>query len=118
VNFRGSTGYGKAFLNAGNGQWGKGAMQHDLSDAVAWAVRSGIADPARVCIHGASYGACVCVCVCVCVGVCVCVCVGVGVGVGVWVRHHASEHRNAPLSAVAFLQPQAGWGQQYSWLLR
>ncbi len=61
MNFRGSTGYGKAFLNAGNEQWGKGAMQHDLSDAVAWAVRSGIADPARVCIHGASYGACVCV---------------------------------------------------------
>ncbi|MCG6941420.1 MAG: S9 family peptidase, partial [Thiohalocapsa sp.] len=56
VNFRGSTGYGKAFLNAGNGQWGVGDMQHDLSDAVAWAIGQGIADPKRVCILGGSYG--------------------------------------------------------------
>ncbi len=56
VNFRGSTGFGKAFLNAGNGEWGVGAMQHDLTDAVRWAVAEGIADPQRVCIYGGSYG--------------------------------------------------------------
>jgi dipeptidyl aminopeptidase/acylaminoacyl peptidase len=56
VNFRGSTGYGKAFLNAGNGEWGVGAMQDDLSDAVAWAVGQGIAKPDRICILGGSYG--------------------------------------------------------------
>jgi len=56
VNFRGSTGFGKKFLNAGNGQWGVGAMQHDLTDAVQWAIKEGIADPKRVAIHGGSYG--------------------------------------------------------------
>lgn len=56
VNFRGSTGFGKAFLNAGNGQWGVGTMQHDLTDAVKWAIAKGIADPKRVCIMGGSYG--------------------------------------------------------------
>jgi dipeptidyl aminopeptidase/acylaminoacyl peptidase len=56
VNFRGSTGFGKKFLNAGNGQWGVGTMQHDLTDAVKWAVAKGIADPKRVCIYGGSYG--------------------------------------------------------------
>ncbi len=56
VNFRGSTGFGKHFINAGNRQWGLGAMQHDLSDAVAWAVEQGIADPERICIFGGSYG--------------------------------------------------------------
>jgi len=56
VNFRGSTGFGKRFLNAGNLEWGVGAMQHDLTDAVAWAVGKGIADPKRVCIYGGSYG--------------------------------------------------------------
>ncbi len=56
VNYRGSTGFGKAFLNAGNGEWGVGAMQHDLTDAVHWAVAQGIADPKRVCIYGGSYG--------------------------------------------------------------
>jgi dipeptidyl aminopeptidase/acylaminoacyl peptidase len=55
VNFRGSKGFGKRFLNAGNRQWGL-AMQDDLSDAVAWAVEEGIADPKRVAIMGASYG--------------------------------------------------------------
>jgi dipeptidyl aminopeptidase/acylaminoacyl peptidase len=55
INFRGSTGYGKAFLNAGNREWG-GKMQDDLSDAVHWAVGRGIADPARVAIYGGSYG--------------------------------------------------------------
>jgi dipeptidyl aminopeptidase/acylaminoacyl peptidase len=55
VNFRGSTGYGKAFLNAGNKQWGK-AMQNDLSDGVQWLIKEGIADPQRIAIYGASYG--------------------------------------------------------------
>lgn len=41
---------------AGDGQWGVGSMQHDLSDAVAWAVDRGVADPKRVCIMGSSYG--------------------------------------------------------------
>ncbi|MGD1146870.1 MAG: S9 family peptidase [Thermoanaerobaculaceae bacterium] len=56
VNFRGSTGFGKKFLNAGNGQWGVGSMQDDLTDAVRWAIGKGIADPKRVCIYGGSYG--------------------------------------------------------------
>jgi len=56
VNFRGSTGFGKKFLNAGNGGWGVGAMQHDLTDAVKWAIAKGIADPKKVCIYGGSYG--------------------------------------------------------------
>ena len=56
VNYRGSTGFGKTFLNAGNGEWGVGAMQHDLSDAVRWAIEQGVADPDRICIYGGSYG--------------------------------------------------------------
>ncbi len=55
-NFRGSTGYGKKFLNAGNKQWGTGAMQHDITDAVNYLVKKGIADPKRVGIAGGSYG--------------------------------------------------------------
>jgi dipeptidyl aminopeptidase/acylaminoacyl peptidase len=55
VNFRGSVGFGKAFTAAGDKQWGR-AMQNDLTDAVAWAVDLGIADPSRVAIMGASYG--------------------------------------------------------------
>jgi len=55
VNFRGSSGYGAAFELAGYGQWGM-AMQDDLSDAAAWAIRTGRADPAQICIYGASYG--------------------------------------------------------------
>lgn len=55
VNYRGSTGFGKAFVNAGNGQWG-GKMQDDLIDAVNWAVQNGIADVDRVAILGGSYG--------------------------------------------------------------
>ena len=55
VNFRGSTGYGKDFLNAGNREWG-GKMHDDLVDAVGWAVERGIADPERVAIYGGSYG--------------------------------------------------------------
>ncbi len=55
VNFRGSTGFGKAFINAGNREWA-GKMHDDLIDAVDWAVAEGIADPARVAIMGTSYG--------------------------------------------------------------
>lgn len=55
VNFRGSTGFGKEFLNAGNREWG-GKMHDDLVDAVQWAVRERIADPQRVAIMGGSYG--------------------------------------------------------------
>ncbi len=55
-NFRGSTGYGKRFLNLGNKEWGTGAMQHDLTDGVRWLVEQGIADPERVAIMGGSYG--------------------------------------------------------------
>jgi dipeptidyl aminopeptidase/acylaminoacyl peptidase len=55
VNFRGSTGFGKAFINAGDGEWGR-RMDDDLCDAVAWAVAQGHGDPARIAIMGASYG--------------------------------------------------------------
>ena len=55
VNFRGSSGYGKEFLAAGNGEWGR-KMHDDLIDAVGWAVDQKIADPARVAIYGGSYG--------------------------------------------------------------
>lgn len=55
VNFRGSTGLGKSFTNAGNREWG-GKMHNDLIDAVDWAVAQGIADPDRVAIYGGSYG--------------------------------------------------------------
>ena len=55
VNFRGSVGYGKAFLNAGNKQWGR-KMQDDLTDAAQWLIEQGIADPRRIGIMGGSYG--------------------------------------------------------------
>lgn len=55
VNFRGSGGYGRAFIQAGYKQWG-GAMQDDLTDATRWAIKEGIADARRICIYGASYG--------------------------------------------------------------
>jgi dipeptidyl aminopeptidase/acylaminoacyl peptidase len=55
VNFRGSTGYGKAFVNAGDREWG-GKMQDDLLDAVAYAVGQDWADPGKVAIYGGSYG--------------------------------------------------------------
>jgi dipeptidyl aminopeptidase/acylaminoacyl peptidase len=54
-NFRGSVGFGKAYMNAGDREWA-GAMHHDLLDAKDWLVAQGIADPARVAIMGASYG--------------------------------------------------------------
>jgi len=55
VNFRGSTGFGKAFLNAGNRQWAA-KMHDDLLDAVNWAVAENIADKQKVAIMGGSYG--------------------------------------------------------------
>jgi dipeptidyl aminopeptidase/acylaminoacyl peptidase len=55
VNYRGSTGYGKAFVNAGDREWGA-KMQDDLTDAVAFAVGQGWAEPSRVAIYGGSYG--------------------------------------------------------------
>ncbi len=55
VNYRGSTGFGKQFINAANGEWA-GKMHDDLLDAVNWAVEKGIADKEKVCIMGGSYG--------------------------------------------------------------
>ena len=55
VNFRGSTGFGKEFVNAANLEWGD-RMHDDLIDAVSWAVGQGIADPERVAVMGGSYG--------------------------------------------------------------
>ena len=54
-NYRGSTGYGKAFHDLGKGQWGL-KMQDDLVDAIGWASSQGLVDPKRVCIAGGSYG--------------------------------------------------------------
>jgi dipeptidyl aminopeptidase/acylaminoacyl peptidase len=55
VNYRGSTGYGKAFVNAGDREWG-GKMHDDLIDAVSHVTGQGWADPSRVAIYGGSYG--------------------------------------------------------------
>ena len=54
-NYRGSDGYGRKFVEASYGQWGK-KMQTDLSDGVRWLAAQGTIDPKRVCIVGASYG--------------------------------------------------------------
>lgn len=55
VNFRGSTGFGKKFVNAGNLEWGA-AMHDDLIDSVDWAVSEGIAQKDKIAIMGGSYG--------------------------------------------------------------
>ncbi len=55
VNYRGSTGYGKKFLNAGNREWA-GKMHDDLIDGVNWLVDQGVADPKKIAIMGGSYG--------------------------------------------------------------
>jgi dipeptidyl aminopeptidase/acylaminoacyl peptidase len=55
VNFRSSTGFGKAFINAGNLEWG-GKVMEDQVDAVQWAIAQGIADPERVAVMGGSFG--------------------------------------------------------------
>jgi len=55
INFRGSTGYGKKFLAAGNREWA-GKMHDDLIDGVKWVTEQGVADPKRIAIMGGSYG--------------------------------------------------------------
>jgi dipeptidyl aminopeptidase/acylaminoacyl peptidase len=55
MNFRGSTGYGRTFWEAGFKQWGR-KMQDDVTDGVKYAIAQGIADPKRICIYGVSYG--------------------------------------------------------------
>jgi len=55
MNFRGSTGYGRAFWEASFKEWG-GKMQDDITDGVNWLIAEGIADPERVGIYGGSYG--------------------------------------------------------------
>ena len=55
MNFRGSTGFGRKFMEASFKQWGL-AMQDDITDGVDWLVKEGIADPKRIAIYGASYG--------------------------------------------------------------
>ena len=55
VNYRGSTGFGKRFLNAADGEW-SGKMHDDLIDAVDWAIEAKVADPDKVAIAGGSYG--------------------------------------------------------------
>ena len=54
-NFRGSTGLGKDFIEAGNLQWGK-TMHDDLIDVAQWAVKAGISQPDKIAIMGGSYG--------------------------------------------------------------
>jgi dipeptidyl aminopeptidase/acylaminoacyl peptidase len=54
-NYRGSAGFGAAFEDAGNGEWGR-AVQHDVSDGVEAMIASGYSDPDRICIVGWSYG--------------------------------------------------------------
>jgi len=55
VNFRSSTGLGKAFVNAGNLEWG-GKIMEDQQDAVRWAIEQGIADPQKLAVMGGSFG--------------------------------------------------------------
>ena len=55
MNFRGSTGYGRKFLEASYKQWGL-RMQDDITDGIKWLIGQGIADPKRVAIYGGSYG--------------------------------------------------------------
>jgi dipeptidyl aminopeptidase/acylaminoacyl peptidase len=55
VNYRGSTGFGKKFINAGDHEWARN-MHNDLLDAVDWAIREKIAQPDKIAIYGGSYG--------------------------------------------------------------
>jgi len=55
VNYRGSTGFGKKFINAGDHEWA-GNMHNDLLDAVDWAIKEKIAQPDKIAIYGGSYG--------------------------------------------------------------
>lgn len=54
--FRGSRGWGKSFMHAGNRQWGKGVMQTDVNDCIPWLVEQGIAERGRIAVFGGSYG--------------------------------------------------------------
>jgi dipeptidyl aminopeptidase/acylaminoacyl peptidase len=56
VNFRGSGGYGREFLEAGVREWGQG-MIDDIALTTKWAIQTGVANPKRICIYGGSYGA-------------------------------------------------------------
>jgi dipeptidyl aminopeptidase/acylaminoacyl peptidase len=56
VNYRGSSNYGRDFEESGAREWGR-KLQFDLTDATRWAIEQKIADPKRICIYGASYGA-------------------------------------------------------------
>lgn len=55
INYRGSTGYGRKFLELGDRQWGK-KIQNDITDGTKWLIKKGVADPDRICIAGGSYG--------------------------------------------------------------
>ena len=55
-NYRGSTGFGKKWVNIGNKQWGTGTMQNDLSDGALWLGEQKFADPKRIAILGGAYG--------------------------------------------------------------
>lgn len=55
VNYRGSGGRGRAFMERGYGEWG-GKMQDDIADGVRWAIDEGLVDADRICTYGASYG--------------------------------------------------------------
>lgn len=55
VNYRGSSGFGKKFISAGDGEWGR-KMQNDLIDAANWCINEKIADPNKIAIVGGSYG--------------------------------------------------------------
>jgi len=56
VNFRGGSGYGKSFSQKGDGQWGIGTMQHDLTDSIQYCIDNHIADANNIAIFGSSYG--------------------------------------------------------------
>jgi dipeptidyl aminopeptidase/acylaminoacyl peptidase len=55
LNYRGSGGFGQAFMDMGHREWG-GEMQDDLTDVTRWAIEKGYADPERICLYGGSYG--------------------------------------------------------------
>ena len=55
MNYRGSTGYGRSFADAGFGQWGEG-IQNDITDGAQWLIEEGIADPDRIAIYGFGFG--------------------------------------------------------------
>ncbi len=55
INYRGSTGYGRAYEESGHGEWGL-KMQDDVADAVRWVIDQGVVDPQSICIYGTGYG--------------------------------------------------------------